>query len=74
MPDELDRNQERQEQERQALLAAHHARMQKSATASATHCEECGDEIPEPRRAAVPGCRHCVDCQSWLEKGAGFWP
>lgn len=34
---------------------------------SAEHCEECGDPIPEPRRAAVPGCKTCVECQSFNE-------
>ena len=28
------------------------------------HCEECGAAIPEARRAAVPGVRLCVACQS----------
>jgi phage/conjugal plasmid C-4 type zinc finger TraR family protein len=28
-----------------------------------SHCEECGQEIPEARRAAVPGVRLCVACQ-----------
>lgn len=27
-------------------------------------CAECGDEIPEGRRAAVPGVQCCRDCQS----------
>ncbi len=35
---------------------------------SATHCEECGDPIPEARRNAIPGVRYCVECQSELEK------
>lgn len=35
---------------------------------SLEHCEECGDAIPEPRRAAIPGVRLCVACQSELEK------
>ena len=26
-------------------------------------CEECGAEIPEARRAAIPGVRLCVPCQ-----------
>ena len=30
----------------------------------ATHCEECGEEIPEARRRALPGARTCVACQS----------
>ena len=32
--------------------------------ASATHCDECGEPIPEGRRTAVPGVRNCVACQS----------
>jgi phage/conjugal plasmid C-4 type zinc finger TraR family protein len=31
---------------------------------SATHCRECGDEIPEARRRALPGVRTCITCQS----------
>jgi len=31
---------------------------------SLTHCEDCGEEIPEARRLAVPGVRRCVACQS----------
>jgi len=27
-------------------------------------CEDCGDEIPERRRRALPGTRTCVPCQS----------
>jgi phage/conjugal plasmid C-4 type zinc finger TraR family protein len=34
---------------------------------SALECGECGDEIPEKRRIAIPGCRLCVDCQQLLE-------
>lgn len=29
-----------------------------------THCQECGNEIPAARRAAMPGARLCVDCQA----------
>jgi phage/conjugal plasmid C-4 type zinc finger TraR family protein len=28
------------------------------------HCVECGEEIPEARRRALPGARTCVQCQS----------
>jgi phage/conjugal plasmid C-4 type zinc finger TraR family protein len=35
---------------------------------SLTHCEECGDAIPEARRKAIPGVRYCVRCQSEVEK------
>lgn len=30
---------------------------------SFTHCAECGGEIPEARRCAVPGVRLCLACQ-----------
>lgn len=29
-----------------------------------THCQHCGQEIPEARRVAMPGAVLCVDCQS----------
>lgn len=35
--------------------------------ASLVNCEECGDPIPEARRAAVPGVRLCITCQKELE-------
>lgn len=38
---------------------------------SRTHCAGCGFEIPEARRAAVPGVELCVLCQAYEERG---WP
>ncbi len=32
------------------------------------HCIECGDEIPEARRRALPGARTCVQCQSGRDR------
>lgn len=34
---------------------------------SAEHCAECGEDIPAPRRAAVPGCQTCAECQGVIE-------
>lgn len=31
---------------------------------SLMHCEECGEEIPQARRDAIPGVRLCIVCQS----------
>ena len=31
-------------------------------------CEECGEEIPEARRKALPGVRLCVVCQAEADK------
>lgn len=35
---------------------------------SLTHCAECGNEIPEARRAAFNGVRLCVSCQDALDR------
>lgn len=35
---------------------------------SAEECEECGDEIPEARRLAMPGCKLCVFCKEKQER------
>ena len=34
---------------------------------SATHCCDCGEEIPERRRELVAGCQRCVSCASDIE-------
>jgi phage/conjugal plasmid C-4 type zinc finger TraR family protein len=38
---------------------------------SLTHCEECGDEIPEARRSAIRGVKLCVFCQQLQERSKG---
>ncbi|MDT0618204.1 DksA/TraR family C4-type zinc finger protein [Salinisphaera sp. P385] len=52
------------------------ARRQLGGGQSLTHCEECGDAIPEKRQEAVPGVRLCVTCQSEADQAeagaAGF--
>ncbi|HDR29826.1 DksA/TraR family C4-type zinc finger protein [Rhodovulum sp.] len=30
---------------------------------SLTHCAECDEPIPGPRRQAIPGVKLCIDCQ-----------
>ncbi|MEJ0038895.1 MAG: DksA/TraR family C4-type zinc finger protein [Gammaproteobacteria bacterium] len=37
---------------------------------AATHCSNCGKEIPEARRAAMPGVKLCVPCQEAEDKEA----
>lgn len=36
-----------------------------------SHCEECGESIPDPRRQAVPGVRLCVACQEERDQSQG---
>ncbi len=31
---------------------------------AALECDDCGDDIPEARRKALPGVRTCVGCQT----------
>lgn len=31
-------------------------------------CEDCGDEIPEARRRAIPSTRRCITCQTRAER------
>lgn len=38
---------------------------------SATHCEDCGEEIPEARRIAVLGCVRCTECADLEERRHG---
>ncbi|MGT3071960.1 TraR/DksA family transcriptional regulator [Pseudomonas putida] len=40
----------------------------RSSGPSLTHCEDCGGEIPEARRA-LGGMKRCVPCQNLFEKG-----
>jgi phage/conjugal plasmid C-4 type zinc finger TraR family protein len=47
------------------------ARAQLPAGPSLSHCEECGEEIPEARRQAVPGVRLCVACQDERDRSQG---
>lgn len=49
-----------EELQRNAALSAH--RINRDAV-SATHCNDCGEDIPELRRVKVPGCQRCASCQ-----------
>ncbi|HFF9943861.1 TPA: TraR/DksA C4-type zinc finger protein [Klebsiella pneumoniae] len=40
---------------------------------SATHCRDCGEEIPERRRELVAGCQRCADCQEEEELRGKHW-
>jgi phage/conjugal plasmid C-4 type zinc finger TraR family protein len=40
---------------------------------SLTHCEACGNEIPEPRRLSVPGVTLCVNCKAAEERVARLY-
>ncbi|HEO1672869.1 TPA: TraR/DksA family transcriptional regulator [Klebsiella aerogenes] len=64
MPEIIDQANELAQQRIDMAIAAH--RLNRNAV-SAEHCSECGENIPSPRRAAVPGCQTCAECQSVIE-------
>ena len=33
-----------------------------------SHCADCGQEIPEARRNAIPGVRLCITCQAAVDQ------
>lgn len=52
----------------QAQALEHHKAQQPALNAvSLTHCEDCGNEIPQERREAIVGCRQCVACKAAVE-------
>ncbi len=44
------------------------AKSRLAAGESLAHCAECGEPIPEARRAALPGVRLCLTCQEAADK------
>lgn len=64
MADIIDSAAEIEELQRNNALSAH--RLNRNAV-SAEYCSECGEDIPAPRRVAIPGCQTCAECQSIIE-------
>lgn len=61
--DNLDVAAEYTQERTDATVAAQVAEYRQAcARISRYDCAECGDEIPEGRRAAVPGVQNCVAC------------
>ncbi|MFC2970642.1 DksA/TraR family C4-type zinc finger protein [Azotobacter bryophylli] len=48
--------------------AVQRARSQLTTGESLSHCEECGEPIPQARREALAGVRLCIACQSERDK------
>ncbi|MBC17035.1 MAG: conjugal transfer protein TraR [Desulfovibrio sp.] len=51
---------------RKAALA--NAGLKKTNKPSRETCADCGDVIPAPRRAAIPGVELCITCQTQQEE------
>ena len=48
--------------------AVQRARSQLTTGECLSHCEECGEPIPQARREALAGVRLCIACQSERDK------
>lgn len=66
--DEMDFAQAVGERWLEDCLAEHRRHNLSSHASLLTVCIDCGEEIPEKRRRAVPGCRRCIDCQTLFER------
>lgn len=62
MPDFADLASDTETLHRQAALSVRPTAA--TTSVSAYVCEDCGEPIPEARRAAIPGCTRCVACQT----------
>lgn len=49
-------------------LALHRCRDDVEDYGGSDLCIQCGAEIPEARRIAVPGCKRCLACQTDFER------
>lgn len=67
MTDVYDRAQALEQLQRDAALAAQ-AAASRALGPSLEYCDDCGDEIPQARRLAVPGCTRCIACQARKEQ------
>lgn len=65
MTDIVDLTEARMDRERALLPALLRARV---APSLATHCDDCGEEIPADRREAAPFATRCIDCQIKFER------
>ena len=71
MADEGDRGKAMEEEHLRRALS--NRKRVEAAGESRTHCEDCGEPIPEARRQAVPGCRRCVTCQKEFDDEFGWY-
>ncbi len=68
MTDVYDRAQALEQLQRDAALTAQ-AAASRARGPSLEYCDDCGDEIPQARRLAAPGCTRCIACQARKEQG-----
>lgn len=68
MGDGIDRAQARAEFFNDLAIEEHYRRgIRNTMYAAEINCADCGEEIPEARRKAIPGCTRCVKCQEQHE-------
>lgn len=65
--DEGDYGQDYQARLNAAALTEHRNKNHTPHREEVSECQGCGEEIPEARRQARPGCTLCVACQTMKE-------
>ena len=71
MADDLDRAAQYAQKELAYRLAGVRSGANNGEKQSLAECADCGDDIPDARRLAAPGCTRCVACQTEHENGRG---
>lgn len=64
MADDIDFANDLVQERMDRALAARNVKKAAMPAHSFMFCEECDTPIPTARRVAIPGCTHCVTCQS----------
>ncbi|MCK2185718.1 TraR/DksA family transcriptional regulator [Halomonas getboli] len=53
--------------EEQLARRVEQERLARETASGATHCVDCGEEIPVKRRELLPYATRCVDCQGFAD-------
>ncbi len=53
--------------EHHTKVALENHRLSQKTGDGTTHCEDCGEKIPEGRKKVAPSCTRCVTCQAKAE-------
>lgn len=67
----FDQAQQREERHRQESLARQKEKAKGHPGGSFSHCQDCGEPIPQARQEKVQGCTRCFTCQTEHERGIG---
>lgn len=70
--DQFDRATMLEQAERENVLRHERGKAKARDKPSLSHCEDCGNQIPEGRLQALRGVTRCVGCQQEFEKNTRY--